>query len=123
MECIYRTGCWCVYWDELWYMIHQLKMELELRTYLQQARALKISLMVGTQRPAFVPLEIYDQSTHLFFWRDNDESNLRRISGISYLSAVAIRSLVANLEPHEFLYINTKTGQMIRSTAPRRGGH
>lgn len=115
LDAIYREGGWCVYIDELWYIIHHLKLQLEVKTYLQQARSLGISLVVGTQRPAFVPLEVYDQSTHLFFWRDNDESNLKRLSGISWRSANVVRSLVAELDLHEVLYINTRTGKMYRT--------
>lgn len=115
---IYREGGWCVYMDELWFMIHHLKFEFAIKTYLQQARSLDISLVVATQRPAFVPLEVYDQSTHLFFWRDNDERNLKRISGISWLSANLVRSVVSRLEPHEVLYINTRDGLLIRTKSP-----
>lgn len=115
---IYREGSWCVYIDELWFLIHHLKLELEVKTYLQQARSNDISLMVATQRPAFVPLEVYDQSQHLFFWRDNDERNLSRISGISWLNANYVRALVANLERHEVLYIHVPTGNMVRTMAP-----
>jgi energy-coupling factor transporter ATP-binding protein EcfA2 len=121
MAQIYREGGWCLYIDELWFIIHHLRLELEVRTYLQQARSNNISLVVATQRPAFVPLEVYDQSQHLFFWRDNDERNLNRISGISWLNANYVRALVANLERHEVLYINTPTGEMYRTTAPVGG--
>lgn len=119
-ELIYEDGGWCVYIDELWVFIHHMKLEFEIRTYLQQSRSLGISLIAGTQRPKFVPLEIFDQSTHLFFWLDNDEANLKRISGIAWLSASMIRSAVARLDPHEFLYVNTRTAEMYRSIAEER---
>jgi len=115
---IYREGGWCIYIDELWFFIHHLRLELEVRTFLQQARSNMISLVVLTQRPAFVPVEVYDQSTHLFFWRDNDERNLRRLSGIAWLSANLVRNAIANLKKHEVLYINTRTGEMYRTKAP-----
>ncbi len=118
LEEIYREGGWCVYVDELWFIVHHLRLEMEIRTYLQQARSNNISLVVATQRPSRVPVEIYDQSKHLFFWRDNDERNLRRISGIAWLSASQVMGLVARLRKHEFLYINTVTGEMVRSKAP-----
>lgn len=121
LQQIYEQGDWCVVIDELWVFIHILKLELTVRTFLQQSRALGISLVAGTQRPAFVPLEVYDQSTHLFFWRDNDERNLRRISGISWLSSYDIMHLIANLEKHQVLYINTRSGLMIRTTSPPPG--
>lgn len=119
---IYREGGWCVYVDELWFLMHHLKLELEIKTYLQQARALLISLVIATQRPAHIPLEVYDQSTHLFFWRDNDERNLKRISGIAWLSADLVRHIVSRLERHEVLYINTRDGRMFRTKAPSPTG-
>lgn len=115
---IYREGGWTVAIDELWFIINKLKLAEDVKTYLLQARALGISLLVATQRPAWVPLEVYDQSTHLFFWRDNDENNLRRLSGISFRSADLIRSVVADLERFQVLYINTRTGEMLRTKAP-----
>jgi len=115
---IYREGGWTLVIDELWYVNNILKLEMDVKLYLLQARALGISLLVATQRPAWVPLEIYDQSTHLFFWRDNDETNLKRLSGISFRSANLIRSVVSELERYQVLYINTRTGQMCRTRAP-----
>lgn len=116
---IYREGGWTVAIDELWYVNNILKLEMDVKTYLLQARALGISLLVATQRPAWVPLEVYDQSTHLFFWRDNDETNLKRLSGISFRSADLIRSIVADLDQYQVLYVNTRTGKMIRTRAPK----
>lgn len=122
LNAIYRQGKWCVYMDELWFMIHHLKLEFEVRTYLQQARALDISLFVTTQRPKFVPLEVYDQSSHLFFWRDNDRNNLDRISGIAWLDASMVKHTVATLRKYELLYINTETGDMWRTVPPAPNG-
>ena len=115
---IYREGSWTVALDETWVIINTLGLSSDVRTYLLQARSLGISLLCATQRPAFVPLEIYDQSTHLFFWRDNDETNLRRLSGISWRSAELIRDIVSNLERFQVLYINTRTGEMCRTRCP-----
>lgn len=121
MARIYREGGWTVAIDELWYFINELNMAKAVKTYLLQARSLGISLVVATQRPAWVPLEVYDQSTHLMFWRDNDETNLRRLSGISYRSADLIRNIVSDLEQYQVLYVNTRTGEMVRTRAPKVG--
>lgn len=115
---IYREGGWTVAIDEGWYVVNELGLRKDVMLYLLQARSLGISLVLATQRPAWVPVEVYDQSTHLFFWRDNDERNLSRISGISWRSADLIRALVANLDAYQVLYINTRTGAMLRTRAP-----
>lgn len=115
---IYREGGWTVAIDETWFMANELKLGHDIKVYLLQARSLGISLVCATQRPAMIPVEIYDQSTHLMFWRDNDETNLKRISGISWRSADMIRAIVSNLEPHQVLYVNTRTGRMVRTRCP-----
>lgn len=115
---IYAQGGWCTVWDEFWMMCQILGMENEARIMLQQARSNDISFVMGAQRPSRIPLELFDQATHLVFWRDNDEVNLKRIGGVGWLASGPIRSFVANLEPFQVLYINTRKGFMYRTTAP-----
>lgn len=116
---IYREGGWTLVIDETWFIANTLKMGHEVKLMLLQGRALGISLVCASQRPAFIPLEIYDMSSHLMFWRDNDESNLKRISGISWRSALLVRTIVANLERFQVLYIDVRTGQMLRTRCPQ----
>lgn len=115
---IYREGAWTLAIDELWYIINVLKLDQEVRIFLLQARALDISLVCATQRPAYVPLEVYDQSTHLMFWRDNDEANLKRIGGLASSSSSLIRETIQNLDQFQVLYMNTRTGRMLRTRCP-----
>lgn len=113
MARVYRSGGWCVYWDEAFYLANFLKLKHEMEMLWTQGRSLGISIVCGTQRPAFIPLLAYDMATHLFFWRDNDERNLARIGGLGGLASTPIRLAVADLEPHEVLYLNTRTGEML----------
>jgi hypothetical protein len=115
---IYTAGGWCTVWDEFWMMCRILDMEDEARIMLQQARSNDIAFVMGAQRPSRIPLELFDQATHLFFWRDNDEVNLKRVGGVGWLASGPIRAFVANLEPYQVLYINTRKGYMYRTTAP-----
>jgi energy-coupling factor transporter ATP-binding protein EcfA2 len=125
---IYREGAWTVAIDEDWYIENVLRLSRPVRTYLLQARSLKISLVIAAQRPAWIAREAYSSATHLFFWRNNDRTDLERLSGIGWLNADLIKRLVASLEAHQFLYVNTRTGIMCRSRCPevrlgnRRGG-
>lgn len=125
MDSIFMMGKWTLYVDELWWLCVQLKMVQDVKVMLQQARSLKISFVAATQRPAWVPLEVYDQSSHLFFWRDNDETNLKRLSGISYVNAREVRQIIATLPKYHVLYINTRDeGKMMvtRPPAPTQKG-
>jgi hypothetical protein len=117
-EKIYREGGWCLAVDETWYVDNILKLEMDIKMYLLQARSLGISLVLGTQRPAWVSREIYSSCTWLFFWRTNDETDLKSLSGIGYRSANLIRNAVSNLDAFQCLCVNTRTGKMVRTRCP-----
>lgn len=119
-EEIYVEGGWNLFVDEGWFVTQMLGLGEHIKMYLLQARSLNISLIIATQRPVSVPTEVWDQSTHLFFFKENDERNLDRIGGISWKSAFAVKQMIASLEAHQFLYINTRTGDMVRSRVPYR---
>jgi hypothetical protein len=118
LDKIFDEGGWTTALDEAWYISIMLRLDVEIKLYLLQGREMGISLVCASQRPAHIPLEIYDQSTHLFFWRDNAEENLKRISGFSIHSGTLIRNIVSNLEQFQVLYMNTRTGRMLRTRAP-----
>ena len=116
---IYFRGGWCPVFDDYWYLAHMLGFERQTKKFLANARSNDIPMVVCAQRPAGNRLvELFDQATHLFFFRDNDEPNLRRIGGVGWLSSDLIRAHVANLEQYQFLYVNTRNGWMYRSRAP-----
>lgn len=115
---IYREGGWCVAIDEGWYLADPLKLAQYMRTYWTQGRSLRLSFVVCTQRPAWVPLEMYSESTHLFFWRTVEESAVKRISNLGGANEQLVKYLVRRLERHQFLYVNKLTGDMMRSRAP-----
>ncbi len=115
---IYREGGWTVVIDELWWIEQVLKLQKDVKMMLQQGRSLHLSLVMATQRPAWVSREIYSMPTHLFFFRTNDETDLRSISGVGWISADLIKRVVAHLDSHQVLYANTRTGQLIRTRCP-----
>lgn len=110
---------WAVAIDELWYITNMLGLGKQIKLFLFQARSLGHSLCVATQRPSMVPLEVYSQSTHLFFFQDSDKANLDRLAEINARAQASfMRMTIANLEEHQVLYVNTRTGQMMRTRAP-----
>lgn len=115
---VYREGGWTLALDETWYVDDILGLGKEIKTYLLQARSLDISLVSAFQRPAWVPRELYSSSTHLMFWRTNDETDLRSLSGIGFRSAQLIRDVVSDLDLYQVLYINSRTGFMCRTKCP-----
>lgn len=122
---IFDAGGWCIYVDEARYLCDFLGLAPYLRLMWYQGRSLGVSLVVTTQRPAYMPGELYDAATHLFLWRESDAVNLRRLGQIagqagSDLDARGIARAVSALPRHDFLYVNTRTGAVLRSRAPAR---
>lgn len=109
---IFVEGGWCTYIDEAYYFTKILGLERILNIYWTQARSNGISLLAATQRPRDVPLLMYDQATHLFFFRFRDKRDLDRLGDIGYLDSKAIKTAVSSLERYQFLYINNLTGDM-----------
>lgn len=118
MRRMYAERGWTLVIDEGWYLSDVLSAKREMRTIWTQGRSLGLSFVVATQRPAWVPTEMYDQSTHLFFWRENDDRNLARVSGISGRDPRMVRHIISELESHQCLYVNTRTGAMFRTRTP-----
>lgn len=119
MESIYVEGRWTLAIDETWYFDNVLRLGELIKLYLLQARSLGISLVAATQRPAWVPRELYTSATHLFFWRTNEEQDLQSLSGMGGTSSRLIRETVASLEMYQTLYVNTRTGQLYRTRIPK----
>lgn len=113
---IFETGRWCVYADELRYLAGTLGLKSHFELLWLQGRSLGVSLVASTQRPSWVPREMYSQATHLFLWRNGDEADLRRLSDIGGdhgLSPVELRHLVRSLPKHHVLYLHAETGQLL----------
>jgi len=120
MADMFAAGNWCLYVDELWWVAKELRLDHELKHFWQVGRSLGISLVAGTQRPAWVPLEAFSQASHVFFWRTNDRRDLDRVAGLGGVDTDTIRAAVQDLEKHEVLYVDTATGRIARTTAPSR---
>lgn len=115
MGAMYRAGGWCAVFDEVVYMARFLRLERELEFLLQQGRSSGISVVAMTQRPAFIPLAFYDQSTHVFFFKDPDLRNVQRIAEFTGQDRRRMYRLIHTLQKHEFVYYNKTTGRAVRS--------
>ena len=123
LDSMYEAHGWTIYADELGYMISELKLEGPFRMLWQQGRSIGLTLVASMQRPRHVPLLAYSQASHVFFWRANDEYDLKRIGGIGSINSREIQHIVSELpgppaaefskqECCAFLYINTRSGKM-----------
>lgn len=119
LQDMFDQGSWCIAADDLSYMCHKLKLAPDFETLWYMGRSEKLSLVAAVQRPANVPLLAYSQATHLFFWRSNDERDVKRIGGLNGVSDRLIRETVVRLPKFSVLYVNTRTGQQLITRVER----
>lgn len=111
---LYRTGHYCVWFDELRYMADQLKMTKWLQLMYTQSASLKISLVGLTQRPAWVPPEAYSQVGHMILFQTGDERDLVRLS-LNGVSGRKAAEILLTLGEREFLHVDTRAKTMVIS--------
>jgi hypothetical protein len=112
--------CWAaggvtVVWDDFWYLVRILGMELDAKQNLLNARSSWSPQVIAAQRGAGNRMvELFDQPTHLFFARETDARNLQLLGPSNSVR----RGFVSNLARYQFFYENTRTDQRYRLTAP-----
>jgi hypothetical protein len=112
---IFNEGGWCVYGDEVRYLVQNLGLATELETLWLQGRSLGVSMVVSTQRPVSIPVLAFESATHLFLFRATDRVNIQRASEFAAADADAIRYTLPRLPRYEVLHIDTRTGAMQRT--------
>lgn len=115
---LYAKGGWTIFADELRYITDQLRLKKYCELLWLQGRSLGISFMTATQRPFWVPLEAWSQSTHVFLWKENDKRNLDRLVEIGGVDTAAVKRIVPRLGLYSCLYVNTRTGRLIVTRPP-----
>jgi hypothetical protein len=121
-DVLLHRGHWCVAVDETHYMSDSLGLEREITDMLEQGRSFGISMWNNTQRPAGIPLAVYVNSLHGFFFQTQEEYDVRRL-GRMINRHTNIKEMTANiqrLDEHEFVYLD-KTGRIppVRSVVER----
>lgn len=120
LDYTFAQTAWAVVIDEGRFVCQFLGLKDEVQLLYLQGRSQHNSVVMGTQRPAWVPLEAFDAATHLFFFKDNDQKNIARIAELAGLDKRAVQLAVPQLESTEdeggqFLYYNTRSDQMLIS--------
>lgn len=115
LDDIWASGNAAVVWDDFWYIVHILRMELDAKQNLLNARSANSPQVICAQRGARNRMvELFDQPTWLFFAKETDPRNLQLIGHPNTLE----HGYVANLDRYQFLCKNIRTGEMYRTTAP-----
>jgi hypothetical protein len=122
MDVIVGQGAWTVWVDESKYIAEMLKLRTELTYCLEQLRSIDATIICGAQRPAFLPLSVLSNSSHIFMWKTTLDADAKRLADIGGVDAKEVMSIAKTLDRHEFLYIRTRgtDAKIIRSQVERK---
>lgn len=115
LDRIFQDRQWCVVFDEQHYMSNDLGLREENAMFLHQGRSSGLTVVNGTQRPAWVPVVTYSSSTHAFVWSNRHREDHRRLADLGGVDAKELASQLLRLTKHEFVYVNTRNGTTVRS--------
>jgi hypothetical protein len=115
LDSIFQDRNWCVNFDEQHYMVKKLGLGPENEMFLHQGRSSGLSVVNGTQRPAWVPVVTYSSATHAFIWNTGVVEDLRRLANLGGVNARELAHNIQQLSKHEFIYVNCRTGETMRS--------
>lgn len=119
LDKIFKDRNWCVVFDEQHYTCNTLRLEHENAMLLHQGRSSGLSIVNGTQRPAWVPVVTYSSATHAVIWRTTFKNDLKRLSELGGIDERQLARNILDLDKHEFIYVNTRTGDIMRSQVRR----
>lgn len=115
LDHIFKERNWCVVFDEQHYLCTKLGLQPENEMFLHQGRSSGLSIVNGAQRPAWVPLVTYSSATHAFIYNTNTRSDFKRLADMGGTDTLELEYNIRQLSKHEFVYVNTRTGDLIRS--------
>jgi len=119
LDRIFKDRSWTVVFDEQHYMCQVLKLEPENAMYLHQGRSSGLTVVNGTQRPAWVPVVTYSSASHAAIWNTTYKDDLKRLSDLGGLNSRELENNIQRLGKHEFIYVNTRQGDVMRSQVRR----
>lgn len=115
----FRYGGWTLYFDEVRYLSQTLKLQTELDLLWLQGRSLGLVIVAGTQRPVSVPVNMFEQSPHLFTWNIGGLEDRKTMAAYTGRYRDAVIQYAAVLPKFEALYVNAQDEVLLRTRAPR----
>jgi hypothetical protein len=109
---LYVRGDCIIADDEAVSLVREMKMGPDLIRIWTKGRSIGCGLWAATQRPAMVPLEMYDQAAHLFLAHDPDKRSQERFSEIGGVDPDLVVAVVKDLPRFHWLYIRRRDRAM-----------
>lgn len=115
LNAIARAGGWCTVFDEQYWLCQPEYCGLGLENAMLQhhGRSHGLSVVNGTQRPAWVPLVTFSACSHAFIGKTTVRTDLQRLSDVGGHDMKAVSNTLKDLAEHEYLYIPARGGEPV----------
>jgi hypothetical protein len=117
-----RNGSWALVIDEGTWVCRDLNLQRLADSMYFQGRTLGVSVILSTQRPAWVGQYAFSQADHVFLFQTAHREDLKSLGDIAGVDTMAVREIVSQLDDrnHEVLYVNVRSRELWRTIAPPR---
>lgn len=105
LDAMWTERNWTIIVDEEHYAATKLGLGDDIATLLHQGRSSGITMVNGTQRPAWVPVVTYSSASHGFLWRTTDAKDLDRLANLGGIDKRELRDNLLSLGKHDFIYV------------------
>jgi len=103
----YADGGWTIGVDETLWIANRLKLASLVGDASYMGRALGLTVISATQRPAHIPVIIPQSATHALVSKSSRASDLKTLSELGGDTRDTLAALQTLRDPHDFLYVDT----------------
>lgn len=105
---IFSARGWCVYVDELNYMVKYFNLSRPIESLHYIGRSSGISMVTLAQRPAYVPLAVVSNASHAYIAQTKLGPDAKRLADLGNIDPKEVTRTLASLDDrHDFLYLPT----------------
>jgi hypothetical protein len=108
LDRIYHDGGWTVGMDETLWLSNRLKLSAEVGDIAYLGRALGITGLYATQRPAHLPVIIPQNAEHAFVSMSGRQEDIKRLAELGGDPRANVAAIMSLRDKHDFLYIDTQ---------------
>lgn len=101
-----KAGGWCVIVDEAHWVSQFLRLDRELAVLHHQGSSSGVSMVVLTQRPAWIPRIVYSSATHVFLGKTAARDDLKSIASMGGGLTKDVSDTLNSMGRHDLLYLN-----------------
>lgn len=102
---VYYKGGWTCYMDDTFYISNTLRLGEQVKMLYTQVRSQDVSLLGSIQRPAWVPVEVLSQSTHMLIFGLHNENDVETSAKEQGIKPSILKEAVHQLKKYDFIWV------------------